>query len=90
MKLTKDELGPVQYRKAEVDRSRFRSTPSLAKAYAANRGASCREEITAAVEPDALGNPQSDKNFDRFQRDAMMFARMAFRGWRGYRFMVGE
>lgn len=90
MTLTREELGDEQYRKAEIDRSKFRSTPSLAKAYAANRGSSCREQITSAVEPNALGNRIEDIHFYRLQRDAMMFARMAFRGWRAYRFMVGE
>lgn len=90
MKFTLDELGPVEFKKAETDRAWFRSTPAAARGYARERGSYCREQMLYATEPDALGNARKDADFHRFQQDAMMFARMAFRGWRAYRLMVGE
>lgn len=90
MKLTVAEIGVDQYKKAEHDRAWFRSTPTAAKGYARERGAFCREQMLYATEPNALGDRVKEHHFHRFQQDAMMFARMAFRGWRAYRLMVGE
>lgn len=90
MKLTVAEIGVDEYKKAERDRAWFRSTPAAAKGYARERGNYCREQMMYATLPDALGNLQRDAHFYRFQQDAVMFARNAFRGWRAYRLMVGE
>ena len=90
VKFTVEEIGPAEFKKAENDRAWFRSTPSAARSYARERGALCREQMIYATSPDALGNEHTDESFNRFRRDAAMFARMAFRGWRAYRLMVGE
>jgi hypothetical protein len=90
MKFTIEEIGELEYKKSENDRAWFKGVPTAARAYARNRGAMCCEQLIAATSPNALGDLYPDHHFARFQRDAMMFARMAFRGWRAYRLMVGE
>lgn len=90
MRLTVAEIGVNEYKKAERDRAWFRCVPTAARGHARDRGALAVEQMHYAITPDALGNVQPDRHFIRFQQDAMMFARMAFRGWRAYRLMVGE
>lgn len=89
-KLTPEEIGQAEFDKCWNDKAWFRGIGSGARAHAASRGAQCAGNMISATTNDALGRPRTESDFIRFQRDAIMFARMAHKGWRAYRVMAGE
>lgn len=82
--LTEPEMGAEQWEKAKTDRARFRGIPGQAREYAASRGeqAAWRMRIIARSDVDGGVKPV-------MEREAVMFAQQAFRGWRAYRIMKG-
>lgn len=89
MLLTKDEIGADQYEKAHNDRARFRGSPVIARAYAAERGSIAVTHMQSLDRAVKEGD-RSHAAMAAFAQDAAMFARMAFRGWRAYRLLKGE
>ena len=88
-KLTPEELGDAEYHRCWKDKAWFRSIPGAARTHAAERGRFAAMHMLSATTPNAVGERVPDADFYRFQRDAVMFARMAHKGWRAYRVMVG-
>lgn len=94
MKLTVAEIGHAEFDKAWHDKAWFRGIALSAKIHAAERGNFCVEQIrnlqsALAADPDST-DYRAPHHLDRFERDAIMCARMAYKGWRAYRVMVGE
>lgn len=85
MRFTADELGLAEFEKADLDRRKYRRSHEAL--FAAQRFGT----LAIARMQDGLdarwitpyGISQADE-------DAVMFARLAFHGWRAYRMMVGE
>lgn len=85
--LTEQEIGREQFEKAKSDRARFRGIPGQAREYAESRGADCARVLAELKATDH--NAPWEAHVTRIERDAVMLARQAFRGWRAYRIMKG-
>lgn len=81
--LTEKEIGKEQFEKAKADRARFRGIPGQAREYAESRGEQ------AAWRLRAIRDTETGTSFDIFERESVMYAQQAFRGWRAYRIMKG-
>lgn len=84
LRLTADELGMREYLQADTDRRKYRYARE-AKLAAARYGALCAQRIL-----DTSYDWITESGRDLAQEDAVMFAKLAFHGWRAYRMMVGE
>ena len=81
--LTAAELGPIAFDRACGYRKKFRGSPMVAAGDASHYG-----QWTVIHMVQAADLRYSYTSYERNLNDAMMFARMAWRGWAALRLMT--
>jgi hypothetical protein len=83
-KLTADDIGLPEFLKADLDSRKY---PRREGKFAAERYG----ELAIARIKDALRTEWiTPRGIQLAEEDAVMFAKLAFHGWRAYRVMFGE
>lgn len=83
MMLTRAALGERDWAKGFEATYRYREA-SVAKDDASMMGSHCRASIAASIDPRSTALAAI-----HYEQDAVMFAKLAFRGWRAYRILEG-